>query len=62
MKLAKVIWHLGKYCDFPAVFDNMALQFECRINKNALFQTVFFAILHTGKAEISYFFQFSNTI
>jgi len=18
MKLAKVIWHLGKYCDFPA--------------------------------------------
>jgi len=24
------------------IFDNMALHFECRINKNVLFQTVFF--------------------
>jgi len=26
--------------------------FECRINKNALFQTVFLAILPTEKAQI----------
>jgi len=27
----------------------MALYFKCRIDKNTLFQTVFLAILHTGK-------------
>jgi len=30
------------------IFDNMALYFECRINKKALLQTVFLAILSTG--------------
>jgi len=29
-------------------FDNMALYFQCRINKNALLQTVFLAILPLG--------------
>jgi len=31
------------------IFDNMALYFDCRINKNVLLQTVFLAILPTGK-------------
>jgi len=32
-----------------------ALYFECRINKNALLQTVFFlAILPTGKVKLSF--------
>jgi len=30
------------------IFDNMARYFECQINKNALLQTVFLAILPTG--------------
>jgi len=30
-------------------FDNMALYFECRININAILQTVFLAILPTGQ-------------
>jgi len=29
-------------------FDNIALYFECRINKSALLQTVFLAIMPTG--------------
>jgi len=34
----------------PPLFDNMTLYFECRIDKNALFQTVFLAFLPTGYA------------
>jgi len=35
----------------------MALYFECRINENALFQTVFLAILPTGMKAQSEFFE-----
>jgi len=33
------------------IFDNMALYFECQINKIALLQTVFLAILSTGRVK-----------
>jgi len=33
----------------PPIFDNMALYFECRINKSVLLQTAFLVIFPTGK-------------
>jgi len=38
------------------LFDNMALYFECQINKNELFQIVFLAILPTryGKERVAF--------
>jgi len=39
---------LGYNSQLKCIFDNMALYFQCRINKNALLQTVFLAILPLG--------------
>jgi len=36
--------------------DNMALYFECLINKNALFQTVFLAVFPTGLYDYTIFY------
>jgi len=46
-RLLKITYYfsLGKIAEKAvcrSVFDNMALYFECRINKNALLQNVFF--------------------
>jgi len=44
-------WRISQWAISPKeerIFDNMALYLECRINKNALLQTVLLAILPTG--------------
>jgi len=40
----------------------MAVYFECQINKNALFETVFLAILTTGNTQLSRKDVFKNDI
>jgi len=49
----KPIYLVGKIadkavCRSECIFDNIALYYECRINKNALLQTVFLPIFPTG--------------
>jgi len=44
---------VGKNQSVRVYFDNMALHFECQINKNALhFRLFFLAILPTGRESI----------
>jgi len=41
-------WAKSKSSLQECIFDNMALCFECQINKNALLKAVFLVILPTG--------------